>query len=357
MARAATLAGAFVGLLGTAAAAMAQVAAGLGQMHGFKAWYVACDNTRTCEAQGYGAEEPAAAVLVVQREAGPGTLARWRIGFADEPGPPAAGPVLLRVGGLRLDLPAPDAKTGFIELGADAAKALRPWLLRADELRLAAAGREWVVSLAGASAALLKMDDLQGRVGTPGALARPGTQPESTVPAARPLPTFPAPALPPQRSADKALLKAIHREIRPDTDHCPRLAEPDTVARGEIVRLDDRRVLVVFDCWMAAYNAGSGAWVASDRPPHMPVPARFQSADPSGKEEPEAPTFLSLEARAGAALSAHSAAKGRGIGDCVSVSEWLWDGSRFALVEASVSPCQGFTGGGLPMRLWRAEGR
>lgn len=353
----AALAALLASLTGTPGAAFAQAAGGLGQMHGFKAWYVACDNTRACEAQGYGGNEPATAVLVVQRAAGPGAPARWRIGFADDPGPVPTGPVALSVGALRLTLPAPDPRSGFVDLAADAASQLRPWLLRADEIRMAAAGREWAVSLAGATAALLKMDDLQGRVGTPGALARPGTRPESAVPPPVPVPTFRAPALPAQRPADKALLRAIHRKIRPDPDNCPRLAEPETLERGEVVRLDERRVLVVFDCWLAAYNAGSGAWVASDRPPHAPVPARFQQPGPSPQDEVERPTFLSLEVRAGAALAAHSSAKGRGLGDCVSVGEWLWDGQRFALVEASVSPCQGYTGGGLPMRLWRAEAR
>jgi len=330
-------------------------------MRSFKAWHMACDNLRACEAQGYGDGETPPAVLIVQREAGPAAPARWRVGFGDDAVPAPTGPVTLRVGTLQLALAAPDPKTGFIELGAEAAAALRPWLLRADVLRLTGAGRgsgpEWVVSLAGASAALLKMDDLQGRVDTPGALARPGSRPEAAVPAAPPVPTFRAPPLPAQRPADKALLAAIHREIRPDAENCPRLREAGTVDQGEIVRLDERRVLVLFSCWMAAYNAGSGAWVANDRPPHAPVPARFQQPGSPGRDELEWPTFPSLEAAAGAALSLHSAAKGRGIGDCYSAYRWVWDGRRFALVEATVSPCQGYTGGGLPMQLWRAEAR
>jgi len=348
-------------LLGSCPAA-AQAPEGLGQLHSFKAWHVACDNTRACEAHGYSpGGEALPAVLVVQRAAGPGAQPHWRLGFGDisptggAEAPWPKGPVALSVGSLRLTLPAPDPKSGMLDLGEEHARALRPWLLRAEALQLRASGQAWTVSLAGASAALLKMDDLQGRVGTPGALVRPGPQPEATVPPAVPVPVVRAAVLPPQRAGDKALLGAIHREIPPDADNCPRLSEPGTLARGEIFRLSERQVLVVFECWLAAYNAGSGAWLASDRPPHAPVRARFQQAGAPSKDEEAQPTFPTFEGKAGGGLTVHSAAKGRGVGDCYSVDRWVWDGKRFALLEATVSPCEAFTAGGLPMTLWRAR--
>jgi hypothetical protein len=53
-------------------------------------------------------------------------------------------------------------------------------------------------------------------------------------------------------------------------------------------------------------------------------------------------------------LIAQSAAKGRGVGDCWSTRTWAWDGRRFALTEATESPCTGFAAGGLAVTLRQA---
>jgi hypothetical protein len=111
--------------------------------------------------------------------------------------------------------------------------------------------------------------------------------------------------------------------------------------------------MVSFACWMAAYQGVSGAWVAQDRPPHAPQPVRFQQPEADGDER-EQPTELSLSREPDGRLTAQSAAKGRGIGDCWSTKSWVWDGMRFALLDATVSPCRMFSAGGVPITLWRA---
>ncbi|WP_338415971.1 DUF1176 domain-containing protein, partial [uncultured Sphaerotilus sp.] len=55
----------------------ALTADGLGTLHTFRDWVVGCDNTRRCEAQGYGRQGEDAppggrAALIIRREAGPG---------------------------------------------------------------------------------------------------------------------------------------------------------------------------------------------------------------------------------------------------------------------------------------------
>ncbi|WP_175724569.1 DUF1176 domain-containing protein, partial [Burkholderia ambifaria] len=57
-----------------------------------------------------------------------------------------------------------------------------------------AAARTPRVSLSGLNAALLLIDDTQGRIGTVTALLRKGTRPASSVPAAPALPPAPVPA-------------------------------------------------------------------------------------------------------------------------------------------------------------------
>ena len=51
-------------------------------------------------------------------------------------------------------------------------------------------GKAWPISDSGAAAVLLKMDEAQGRLGTPGALVRRGDKAEASVPAALPVPVI-----------------------------------------------------------------------------------------------------------------------------------------------------------------------
>jgi hypothetical protein len=359
--RATACAGVLLALLATA---QGQTPPGLAQVHEFKDWAVACDNTRTCEAHGYHADDAELpAVLTLRRTAGAAGPMQWRVGFGDigpsgTDAPVPKGPVELRVGTLRLALAAPDAKSGFITLTQEQAAALRPWLPRADALTLHAGSDTWTISLAGASAALLKIDDLQGRIGTTGALARPGTSAETAVPPALPLAQVRAQPVPAARAGDAALPPAIHRAIRISADTCPKFAAPGTAERGEIFRLDERHVLVVFECWLAAYNAGSAAWVANDKPPFAPVLARFAPLPGQPRDEgDDLPAFPTFERSAQGVLAVSSASKGRGIGDCWSRQAWVWDGRQFALTAAAVSPCRRFTLGGLELPLWQAQVR
>lgn len=347
------------------ATVLAQAPSGLGVAHTFGGWVVACDNTRVCEAQGYHADGAALpAVLTVQRAPGPGVAARWSIGFGFIDGahggeaPQPSKPVTLRAGAWRMTLPAPTSGNATIVLTAAQAQALQPALLRAGELRLASSGREWVITLAGSTAALLKMDDLQGRVGTPGALVRPGTRPETSVPAAPAVPTVTALRLPAPRPADAALLPAMRRALQSEADTCPSLTEDDKGNPGQIFRLSDSQVLVVFDCWRAAYNSGRAAWMAHDRPPFAPVIARFQApGDETPGEAADLPAIESFTRASDGSLTAFGSAKGRGIGDCFTARDWVWDGQRFALTEATESACRLFSAGGVPIRLWRAQVR
>ena len=81
-----------------------------------------------------------------------------------------------------------DNATG--ELTAVQTAALLGALAKNARLSWSAKGKSWTVSTKGANAVLLKMDEFQGRLGTPGALVRKGTKSEATV-----LPALPAPEI------------------------------------------------------------------------------------------------------------------------------------------------------------------
>lgn len=69
------------------------------------------------------------------------------------------------------------------------------------------------MSLNGASAALLRMDDIQGRKGTAGALVRKGRKSESSVLRALPVPVLRAAKLDRARPKDQRLLAAILKSL------------------------------------------------------------------------------------------------------------------------------------------------
>lgn len=292
-------------------------------------WELACDNTGTCRAAGYQADEDELAMsLLLTRAAGPAmpTTGEVKLGFyEDEPFAAGVEPaVTMTVAG---------APQGRIALDTDAAGTLTPAQVGAvvavltgdDEVAFEADdGRRWVLSTHGSSAVLLKMDDVQGRVGTPGALVRPGVRDEESVPTARPMPVVTVPALPATWPQDVAFVnesEKIREALKAvvGDDDCADLLDPTIPEQPlEVVRLDERKLLVSTRCWLAAYNAGNGYWVVDDAPPWNPVLV----------------TTVGNDFDDGTITASH---KGRGLGDCWSEEAWSWDGRRFVATSASTT--------------------
>lgn len=300
-------------------------------------WFLACDNTGTCRAAGYGPENADSPLgLMLERAGGPGTAvkARLRVG-EDGEGAMPEGSLRLQVNGRDLG-PVQDT-------GADDAVTLRPAQVEAllaalpRQARIEvidSKGTRWPISDQGAAAVLLKMDEVQGRVGTPGALMRRGTRAETSVPAARAKPVIVSAALLAQRSTDSALESSVALRdaliaTLGDSDDCPRLIEYTGTPEMVIERLDERHVLVQALCQMGAYNYSNGFWIARDRPPFTPQTVTL-----------EAEGFSRVE------RTLYARYKGRGIGDCVSGSDWVWEGHSFRPSNAfSTGLCRGMPGG------------
>jgi len=293
-------------------------------------WQLVCDNTRTCRAAGYQADGDERAVSVLlTREAGRGRAVAGQVMLGPVDSASAKLPAIsLRVAGKPL---------GRIDVaGAEEAAVLTPpqvaaivdGVLHSLEIDFSGGGQHWRLSGAGAAAALLKMDEVQGRLNTAGALVRRGTRSEDAVLPAVPKPVVQAAAVPPQRARDAKLVGAILPRLRPSPKICPDYSEPAEPAK--IWRLDDRKLLFSMRCWLAAYNAGYGYWVVNDQPPYQPVLVTTDGSD----FEPEASRIIAMQ-------------KGRGPADCFSSQQWVWDGTRFVQTEeGSTGLCRGVTAGG-----------
>ncbi|MTV39277.1 DUF1176 domain-containing protein [Duganella radicis] len=308
------------------------------QQFSFKDWVVACDNTRHCEAVGYqaeGFEQPV--TLWLARDAGGNAAVSARMDAQFEQDD--TGPYTIRAGATVVS----GIPVGGVLSAAHIARLL-PALKEADVALVADGRHEWELSLAGLKAALLKMDDLQGRVGTVTALSRPGAKPASAVPAALSAPVLRAQAVPSPRESDAKLLPAILKTLR-DADCDADAPRAEYGRNSEIARLSATEVLVFLECTRGAYQAAYGIWRVNDKPPHKAV--RILLPNVEGKTDD-----MLIEPYFDKGVLG-SFAKGRGLADCGSADQWLWTAEGFRLKESSIGPmCRGMPGGGLMLRLW-----
>ncbi|GGY69790.1 DUF1176 domain-containing protein [Pseudoduganella albidiflava] len=284
-------------------------------------WELACDNTRTCRAAGYQPDgvEPAVSVLL-ERVAGPGRAlaATLQLGsYGDEAPEPKSATVTMKIDGKAVGPVKIEAQHGTLTPAQ--AQALVSAVSGTGRVEWTDGTHTWALSGKGASAVLLKMDEVQGRLGTMGALLRKGSRPEDTVPGPLPAPEVsPASAgstevnLPP--AARTALLRELRKALDAGTSGCEAF-EPDQLT---VMKLTPEKLLVQMPCWTGAYNTGSAYLVAN-------------KAAPFNLE------LVTADATDYAAGIITSAQKGRGMGDCWATREWVWDGRRFVLTESTTS--------------------
>lgn len=193
-------------------------------------------------------------------------------------------------------------------------------------------------SLAGSAAALRYMDARQGRAGTMAAMIATGPLARSAV--------RPAPAMP-----------IIRRAPIPKGAEPPALWREELTALGkftgcademrgassspDVHRLSKTETLVLVPCGAGAYNFSAVPVIATGIPGRRAF--RFASFDyqPGWSEDAARPMLVNASWSAETA-TLQSYAKGRGIGDCGGSESYVWDGTRFRLIEASaMGECRG----------------
>lgn len=321
-----------------------------GPLKGFGDWAVACDNTRTCEMtslvpgeSGFAAEGSMydTVWMSVERAAGP------QGGYTIEvqiPSGETGSEVSVRVDGAVVTgmIPARD----FLRFtGADAAKIVAA-MVAGKEATITDIGDGLIgrISLAGSSAALRFIDAEQGRAGTVTAAVAKGARPASAVPAATAAPVIArikpggtAMVIPP------VLKVALFTQSECKDNYEADL--PDIEAHA----LGGGATLALVPCGAGAYNFLTVPYVIQGG---NPVIARFDFS-PGFTEDPGATPMLvnaGFDAATGV-LSSYS--KGRGVGDCGSAEDYVWDGTRFRAVEVrQMGECRGSVNW---LRTWTAK--
>lgn len=310
-------------------------------------WDLACDNTRTCRAAGYQADaEELPVSLLLTRAAGPGTPVQARVALgsygdeAEAVSAPArgAGRLKLRVNGKALGaMTWLDAQDSFSFNRAQMQAVLHALPRPNARIEFSHGHNVWRLSDRGAAAVLLKMDEFQGRIGTPGALARPGNRSEDLAFPPVLMPVVKAARVPEQpkgRTAEQVLglspkaQAALREALLKDLEDAEALSPEGEEGQLSFEPLGGGKWLVGTLCWSGAYNRGSCVWVMNERPPHRP----------------ELVTDSASEFGNGMISASH---KGRGLGDCWSHDEWTWDGHAFVLTsQSSTGQCKLVTPGG-----------
>lgn len=313
----------------------------------YKSWFVACDNGLSCVAKGY-AEAAKRAEMNIERAAGPEGAISAKISAENK----------FNLGDVRLDGKAVelnpqdwklDGSDGEFSLSTDRLPAIRALVaqLRNGSKLALADGAE--VPLEGFAAALVRLDERQGRLGGVTALAKLGAAPASRVPQPPALPHIPNRPITVSLTPDEAqrLITAVRegQQAIMKKEDC----EPEVTAmKPEAYALDGERALVFIPCIMGAYQGSSVAFLAqrsNGAAEHLIAPLAYSgnSADHSGVDMFTEGDF---DPKTGM-LS--MAARGRGLADCGTSASWIWDGKAFQLTSHYLQiACGGLSPGDWP---------
>ncbi len=330
----------------------------------FSDWSAACDNLRGCTALGLSAvESPDPIFIELSRDGTAEALPHWSVGWSLDdlpqgtkirlafddaalPGLPAE-PQAFNVDKQPFVYEVPVAGNAAFLASLRKAGGLKAELvLPAGKVLPESQPKTATVSLKGAVAALIWLDDRQKRIDTVTAMVKAGDKPASTVPALPPepvvraAPSAPAGSLP--GKAPTAVVKAL-KAADCDDSLSGDAATPD------VARLSASTVLWGAACQLAAYNATKLYFIIESG---VAKPLAFET--PTGEGQDPA-NLLFNPSFDPATMTMTAFAKDRGIGDCGSLGTWVWDGRKFAMTEFSaMHDCRGVVSEGWPT-LYRAR--
>ena len=297
-----------------------------GALETYKDWTIGCDNRNRCEAVALmpeGADWPEVPLMIgVAREAGPDAatevwISRESKGVAD---------VSFLVDGRTVATAR--ARDGEAKVRGPQASALAIAMARGTTMDVRAVNRSWGTP---------SLDARQGRAGTMTALVATGpmgvmaVKPAPTPPVIRraPVPGGTAPApLWREELAKLVTFTGCAHEMR--SDQTP-----------ELHRLSKTETLILVPCGSGAYNFTSVPVIATGIAGRRTFRFAPFDAAPGWLSDDKHPTLVNV-GWTPEKSRLDSFAKGRGIGDCGGSEAYVWDGTRFRLVEAtSMGECRG----------------
>ena len=306
-------------------------------------WQLVCDNTLTCRAAGYsegGLQSGTATILLTVIPKESAIKAQLMLQNVDDEEASPANAWLAHHGS-RVSLYLNNKDYGMVDLNS---RSLSGTLSSHQTQQILAQARQntkiefrsgqfsWPVSDRGLSAVLLKLDEVQGRVGTPLALISKNAQQRMVPKYPKPMPIiFAAPVYPsntpkPYLNNDKVeywranINSWVTATAKEELDEDCYLLNPKNYnwpddKEWTFTPLDAEYTLARHACWRGAYNEGNGFWVIDHRTP----------------SEPTLVTYSGGTYDDGHIINGQ---RGRGLGDCVFLEEWTWNGTTFVKSSA-----------------------
>ena len=317
-------------------------------------WQLVCDNTLTCRAAGYADESmldtPASILLTVIPQK---SIPNVSVAFEYREDDTGSSDNELMTTELWLN----GKNYGAIEKGELNAKQTQQLLSHSRQntkIEIRAGDDRWIISDKGMSAVLLKLDEVQGRVGTSIALVSKNNPNRQTPKAAKAKPVIKKAISysDDKQQLDPAKLVYFQKNINKwiDIDAKELIGSEDDMGDCELVNpkteayqrmqeygadrldwtftpVDATHTLTSHLCWQGAYNESSGYWLINHDKPSKPKLITTAGNDYSDGE----------------IWATH---KDRGVGDCWNRAIWVWDGKTFTKSEdSSTGLCRGFAGG------------
>ena len=343
-------------------------------------WQLVCDNTLTCRAAGYAAEGLVssdklgdASVLITVEAGKKLSTVQVKLSNWEEFEQEKLVPEQLSKTNYKVELLLNNKSYGFIQLSSERegqlstaqAQQLLKLANQNTKIQFTSGIYQWQVSDKGLAAVLLKLDEVQGRVGTPLALVSKSSLNRQTPKSAKAKPVIkkaysyadkdkkqltPAKLVYFQKNINKWIdidAKELVGSndgmgdcelVNPKTEAYQRMQEFGADRLGwDFIPVDSKHTLATHECWIGAYNMGVGHWLINHAKPSKPTLITTSASDYSDGE-------------------IYAIHKDRGIGDCWNRAVWVWDGKTFALTEdSSTGMCRGFAGGAWDLPTYTSE--
>lgn len=300
----------------------------------YKDWVTGCDNLRNCSAV---ALEPVASAesqrngrleILIEQPAAHQLDPVVTIRVPADAAEPES--LTLHIGDTSIALP-PAADGRFVFRGP-AARALVLKLRSGTWAVMRDGGEQDIASasLAGLTAALLRIDDQQGKVGTPHALSRPGKRlPHGDLHGYGVSLSRPARSERPPTAPDAKAMAELRASDRCGADSA-RSAPP------RMVRLDSDSTMMImpWQCGNGAYNLYSNIMIVNGFGEIRPAVFDYDNGI-TGDGPSNVLVNVSWDAKK---RVLEGFARHRGFGDCGRVDRYIWDGEKFMLSEQLLMP-------------------
>ena len=316
-------------------AAMATSIKGIGE--NYQDWDLICDNTGTCRMAGYQDESSDPVSILFARAAGEnatveGKLTILPFGEADRD-VQVGQDIEIWLNGKSLGKVKHISDDAPDKLTEEQTKALLSGLKKESEIRLTYGKTTLKVSDKGAAAAMLKMDEFQQRLNTPSALIRPGQEKHAVL----------APKVEPKIDAvsvkNRKTIELKHGEKQ--FNHVLALLRKANSCDDEDITSQDitlypltqNKVLAEALCVRGAYQ-GTNYYAVLDNKLSKVEQVLAEQYNRAEYDEKQGYAFV------------RGTYKGRGIGDCWSSQDAVWNGKIFIRTsEWTTGSCKGFPGG------------